>query len=48
MIWDSWNDFIAIGGYGRYVWGSLAAVALALAIEQWTLRTRNRAAEQRP
>jgi heme exporter protein D len=27
MIWDSWNDFIAMGGYGRYVWGSLAAVA---------------------
>lgn len=22
MIWDSWSDFFAMGGYGLYVWGS--------------------------
>jgi heme exporter protein D len=22
MNWASWNDFVAMGGYGLYVWGS--------------------------
>lgn len=22
MIWASWQDFFAMGGYGFYVWGS--------------------------
>ena len=26
MIWDSWNDFFAMGGYGLYVWGSVVVV----------------------
>ena len=44
MIWDSWSDLIAMGGYARYVWGSFAAVALALAGEQAALALRRRAA----
>lgn len=27
MIWDSWNDFFAMGGYALYVWGSVIVVA---------------------
>jgi heme exporter protein D len=27
MIWDSWSDFFAMGGYGLYVWGSVIVVA---------------------
>lgn len=23
MIWSSWGDFFAMGGYGLYVWGSV-------------------------
>ena len=27
MIWDSWSDFFAMGGYALYVWGSVIVVA---------------------
>ncbi|MFI4941480.1 MAG: heme exporter protein CcmD [Burkholderiales bacterium] len=27
MIWDSWSDFFAMGGYALYVWGSIIVVA---------------------
>ena len=26
MIWHHWSDFFAMGGYGLYVWGSVAVV----------------------
>ena len=31
--WASFSDFIAMGGYGAYVWGSFGATALIMAIE---------------
>jgi len=31
--WTSFSDFIAMGGYGLYVWGSFGATALIMAIE---------------
>ena len=31
--WNSFADFIAMGGYGFYVWGSFGATALIMAIE---------------
>ncbi len=31
--WASFSDFIAMGGYGFYVWGSFGATALIMAIE---------------
>ena len=31
--WASFSDFIAMGGYGLYVWGSFGATALVMAIE---------------
>ncbi len=33
MIWASWGDFWAMGGYGLYVWGSYGVVALGLLLE---------------
>ncbi|MEO7579839.1 MAG: heme exporter protein CcmD [Massilia sp.] len=44
MIWNSWADFLAMGGYGRYVWGSFGVVALAVAGELALLRARLAAA----
>jgi heme exporter protein D len=31
--WNSFADFLAMGGYGFYVWGSFGATALVMAIE---------------
>ncbi len=36
MIWGGWLDFLAMGGYALYVWGSYA-VALALAVTELAL-----------
>ena len=33
IYWNSFADFLAMGGYGFYVWGSFGATALILAIE---------------
>ncbi|MBK7417251.1 MAG: heme exporter protein CcmD [Dechloromonas sp.] len=33
MHWASFSDFIAMGGYGFYVWSSFGATALIMAIE---------------
>ncbi len=42
MIWDSWNDFVAMGGYAPYVWGSFFVMAGTLACEVLMLRQRRR------
>ncbi|MES3026136.1 MAG: heme exporter protein CcmD [Pseudomonadota bacterium] len=44
MIWQSWAEFIAMGGYGPYVWGSFWACAAVVAGELLALRARHRAA----
>ncbi len=31
--WNSFSDFISMGGYGTYVWGSFGVTALIMAIE---------------
>jgi heme exporter protein D len=41
IYWNSFSDFIAMGGYGFYVWGSFGATALVLAIEPIVV-SRNR------
>lgn len=38
------SEFLSMGGYGRYVWGSFGVVALALAIELVGLELRLRRA----
>jgi heme exporter protein D len=43
MNWGSWENFLAMGGYALYVWGSYA-VTLALIIAELALlalRKRN-------
>jgi heme exporter protein D len=42
MQWHSVSEFFAMGGYAAYVWGSVAACALAMAAEAWALRRRHR------
>ena len=33
IYWNSFSDFLHMGGYGVYVWGSFAVTALIMAIE---------------
>jgi heme exporter protein D len=42
--WSSWHDFLAMGGYAGFVWGSYAVTALALAAEVFWVSGRRRAA----
>lgn len=44
MNWSSWSDFVAMGGYGSYVWGSFAMCMLVLVMEVGLLAARRRAA----
>ncbi len=46
LYWSSVSDFLAMGGYGLYVWGSFAMTAIVLAAELWSLRLRRRALSQ--
>ena len=42
--WQSWQEFWDMGGRGPYVWGSLASVALAIALDAWASASRHRRA----
>ena len=47
MIWNSWSDFWAMGGYGLYVWGSFGVTALCVALEMiWVKNARAQALAQ--
>jgi heme exporter protein D len=47
MIWNSWQDFWAMGGYGLYVWGSFGVTAVLMAYEMyWVKQARNKALQQ--
>ena len=37
MHWNSISEFLAMGGYAFYVWGSFGITFLAMAIEVWQL-----------
>jgi heme exporter protein D len=41
IYWNSFGDFIAMGGYGLYVWGSFGVTALVMIVEP-ILVARNR------
>ena len=41
--WTSWAEFVAMGGYGLYVWGSFGVTALVIAAEVWAVSARRRA-----
>jgi heme exporter protein D len=38
--WGSVGEFIAMGGYGPYVWGAYGMLVAALTVEVWLLRRR--------
>ncbi len=38
MHWNSFSDFLAMGGYASYVWGSFGVTALIMAIEPILVR----------
>ncbi len=47
MHWNSFSDFIAMGGHGLYVWGAFGVTALAMILEPWLVIRRHRAVRER-
>ncbi len=43
FYWSNFSDFLNMGGYALYVWGSYLVTVLVLMIEVLRLRSRNRA-----
>ncbi|MCC6611261.1 MAG: heme exporter protein CcmD [Burkholderiales bacterium] len=46
MKWESLGQFLAMGGYALYVWGSFAVTVAVIAVELALLRVRGRAARK--
>jgi heme exporter protein D len=46
MIWNSFNDFLHMGGYGLYVWGSYAVTLVVMLAEPLLTRARLQRAKQ--
>jgi len=44
VIWGSFHNFLAMGGYALYVWGSYGVTAACIAAEIWLLARRARRA----
>ena len=44
MHWNSFADFVHMGGYGLYVWGSYGAVLVVMLIEPLLAVQRRRRA----
>jgi heme exporter protein D len=42
LNWASVSDFLAMGGYGLYVWGSFGVTALVMLLELWSLSMRRK------
>jgi heme exporter protein D len=42
--WGSWDNFLRMGGYGFFVWGSYGMAMAVIAIEVWQLRVKRRRA----
>ncbi|PLK49316.1 heme exporter protein CcmD [Uliginosibacterium sp. TH139] len=42
MVWQSFSDFIDMGGRGAFVWGSYGVSCALIALELWLLRQRRR------
>ena len=47
MSWGSVGEFLRMGGYGLYVWGSYGVAFALLAVEVFTLVRRERALRAR-
>jgi heme exporter protein D len=48
MNWHSWSDFVAMGGYAPYVWGSFGVAALVLVVECIGVSRRRKAFHSLP
>ena len=46
MNWGSFDNFLAMGGYGLYVWGSYGVTVACIAFEIWALARRARRAQK--
>jgi heme exporter protein D len=46
MHWNSLSEFISMGGYGSYIWGSYAVAFVLLTAEIIMLRSRKRRLKQ--
>ena len=44
MNWSSLDEFLYMGGYGLYVWGSYAATLVVMSVEAVLVRKRLQAA----
>ena len=44
MNWASLDDFMAMGGYGAYVWGSYGITVACVVLELIVLKARRNAA----
>jgi heme exporter protein D len=40
MQWHNFSEFLAMGAYGLYVWGSFGVTFLVMAFELWLLNKR--------
>ncbi|MDP5239206.1 heme exporter protein CcmD [Uliginosibacterium sp. 31-16] len=47
MQWQSFSEFIAMGGRGFFVWGSYGVSFLLIAAELWLLHQRRKQSLQR-
>jgi heme exporter protein D len=47
IYWNSFSDFLAMGGYGLYVWGSFGVTALIMAIEPIVVARHQKATKAR-
>ncbi|HWI14315.1 MAG TPA: heme exporter protein CcmD [Burkholderiales bacterium] len=45
MNWGSWDNFLAMGGYAFYVWGSYGVTLALVVAEVALLRARKRSIE---
>lgn len=43
MYWNNWSDFIAMGGYAGYVWGSVGVTFVLLVLEPLLIGQHRRA-----
>ena len=48
MNWNSASDFIAMGGYGLYVWGSFGMALVVMFAEVAQLAARRKALARTP
>lgn len=42
MNWNSWSEFLSMGGYGVYVWGSYGMTLICVVGELIILKSRRR------